>query len=92
MVYNEIKHVLKQFRFEGEFVRAEEMHSGNINNTYHLIYRLGNGQQQEYILQQINTYAFKKPVEDMSNVYRVTDHLTRAVQRKGGDPSRRVLQ
>ena len=92
MVYNEIKHVLKQFRFEGEFVRAEEMHSGNINNTYHLIYELGGGETREYILQQINTYAFKKPEEVMSNVYRVTDHLTRAYQRQGGDPTRRVLQ
>lgn len=92
MVYNEIKHVLKQFRFEGEFVRAEEMQSGNINNTYHLFYALNDGQKREYILQQINTYAFKKPEEVMSNVYRVTDHLSRAVRRQGGDPARSVLQ
>ena len=92
MVYNDIKHVLKQFCFEGEFARVEEMHSGNINNTYHLIYKLPDGGRNEYILQQINTYAFKKPEEVMSNVYRVTDHLTRAYQRQGGDPTRRVLQ
>jgi len=92
VVYNDIKHVLKQFCFEGEFARVEEMHSGNINNTYHLIYKLPDGGRNEYILQQINTYAFKKPEEVMSNVYRVTDHLTRAYQRQGGDPTRRVLQ
>ena len=91
MIYNEIKHVLKQFCFEGEFVRAEEMKSGNINNTYHLIYE-ADGVTKEYILQQINTYAFKKPDEVMSNVARVTKHLSNAYRSQGVVPGRKVLQ
>lgn len=92
MIYNDIKHVLKRFSFEGRFLDAQELLSGNINNTYHLFYRLNDGSNREYILQQINTYAFKKPEEVMSNVHRVTEHLERAVIRGGGDPTRRVLR
>ena len=40
MAYNQIKHVLSAFRFEGRYSRAEELHSGNVNNTYHLYYAL----------------------------------------------------
>lgn len=92
MVYNEIKHVLRQFCFDGQFIDAEELLSGNINNTYRLRYQLPDGVRKEYILQQINTYAFKKPDEVMSNVHRVTEHLERATVRAGGDPARRVLR
>lgn len=92
MVYNDIKHVLKQFYFVGRFSEAEELLSGNINNTYHLLYIQSDGGMKEYILQQINTYAFKKPEEVMSNVHRVTEHIERTVKRAGKDPSRRVLR
>ena len=92
MVYDEIKHVLAQFQFEGAFEGADELCSGNINNTYRLNYRLPDGGARAYILQQINTYAFKKPEEVMSNVQRVTRHLERAVRAEGDSPERRVLR
>lgn len=91
MVYNDIKHVLKQFCFEGRFVDVEELMSGNINNTFHLFYAQPDGSRKEYILQQINTYAFKKPEEVMSNMARVTAHIERSVAEAGEDPNRRVL-
>ena len=92
MVYNDIKHVLRQFQFEGRFRDVQELTSGNINNTYHLFYTLENGDTKEYIVQQINTYVFKKPEEVMSNVQRVTEHIERAIARTGRDPSRHVLR
>ena len=49
MVYNEIKGVLRQFRFEGSFRDVVEVHTGNINNTYHLYYSTPDG-DKEYIL------------------------------------------
>ena len=91
MIYNEIKGVLRQFRFEGSFQEVVEVHTGNINNTYHLYYNTGDG-VHEYILQQINTFAFKKPEEVMGNIRRVTRHLERAVTMEGLDATRRVLR
>ena len=91
MIYNEIKHVIKHFAFEGSFQKAEELLSGHINNTYHLFYALPDGSTREYVLQQINTYAFKKPNELMSNVRRVTEHLYHVYSAAGLDPARCVL-
>ena len=91
MIYNEIKHVIKHFAFEGKFVSADELLNGHINNTYHLVYRQPSGETREYILQQINTYAFKKPSELMSNVRRVTEHLFRVYSEAGMDTARCVL-
>ena len=33
MVYNRIKNILPIFSFEGTYVKAEELTSGNINST-----------------------------------------------------------
>ena len=79
MIYNQIKNVIRVFRFEGKYVDAEELHSGNVNNTYHLWYRAADGTQLEYVLQQINTYAFRHPEEVMDNIVRVTAHLRSAI-------------
>lgn len=92
MLYNDIKHVLKQFGFDGKFYNVEELTSGNINNTYRLRYRQADGSIKEYVLQQINTYVFKKPEEVISNIYRVTKHLESALTAAGEDASRRVLR
>lgn len=90
MVYNEVKHILPLFAFEGEYVDAVEMTSGNINNTYRLEYRL-NGAPIYYTLQHINRYVFKDPKMVMENIERVTDHLRTSYIAEGTDPTRHVL-
>ena len=91
MIYNQIKNVIRVFRFEGKYVDAEELHSGNVNNTYHLWYRAADGTQLEYVLQQINTYAFRHPEEVMDNIVRVTAHLRSAIESQGESAENRVL-
>ncbi len=91
MVYNQIKNILPHFRFEGTYASACEVHSGNINNTYHLQYRQG-GQTHHYILQSVNTYVFRDPYAVMENIERITSHLRRKFIAAGEDPSRRVLE
>lgn len=91
MIYNLIKNVIRMFRFDGKYCSAEELHSGNVNNTYHLFYRCADGTQTEYVLQQINTYAFKKPEEVMENIVRVTEHLRGALEANGESTENRVL-
>lgn len=91
MVYNDIKHVLPNFRFQGRYAKSREITSGNVNNTYMLDYE-GNGSHYLYTLQHINTYVFKNPGEVMSNIALVTDHLRKNILKQNEDPDRRVLE
>ena len=91
MVYNQIKHILPHFRFAGTYRSACEVHSGNINNTYHLQYSEGDT-IRHYILQNVNTYVFHDPYAVMENIERITGHLRRKCLEAGEDPSRRVLE
>lgn len=86
-----IERILPVFRLEGAFRSAEEMHSGNVHATYHLTFDVPHG-TREYILQQINTFAFRDPRRMMDNIVRVTDHLRSEMTRLGMDPRRRVLE
>ncbi len=90
MAYD-IAALLPRFQFEGEFDKALEISAGNINTTYHLVYRLPGGEKKEYLLQRINTYVFKDPVGVMRNIDLVTRHIERAYQARGIDSARRVL-
>ena len=84
--------LLPHFRFEGAFEAVHEIGSGNINATYHLIYRLPDGEKKEYLLQRINTYVFRDPVGVMRNIDRITRHIERAYMARGINPTRRVLR
>lgn len=91
MIYNEIKDVIRHFQFEGKYIKAEELTSGNVNSTYRLFYNTQDGGKSDYVLQQINTYAFKKPDEVTSNIVRVTRHLRQMMEAAGEDSDNRVL-
>ena len=91
MAYD-IMSLLPHFRFEGAFEKALEINAGNINTTYHLIYRLPDGERKEYLLQRINTYVFKDPVGVMRNIDMVTRHIENAYRAQGIDSARRVLR
>ncbi|NLD52611.1 MAG: aminoglycoside phosphotransferase family protein [Clostridiales bacterium] len=91
MTYNIIKGILPNFCFVGRFVQAQEVTSGNVNNTYLLRYRDARGDNL-YTLQRINTYVFKNPDEVMRNIAMVTDHLRASLIRTLGTAERRVLE
>ncbi len=91
MIYNLIKHVLPEFRFEGEYENVTELQSGNINNTYHLEYKDGD-KPRHYTLQRINGYVFKHPDVVTSNINRVTNHVKQSLTRDGINPDRKVLE
>ncbi len=92
MIYNEIKHILREFAFQGKYVSAEELTSGNINSTYALTYEQSDGSIKHYILQRINTVAFKNPHELMTNIQLVVNHITAAMARSKVDCDRRTLE
>lgn len=91
MLYNDIKQPIRQFCFQGKYLSAEELRSGNINSTYRLEFIMPDGSRKNYILQRINTVVFKDPAAVMENITKVIDHMDRKLKEKGEDTSRRLL-
>ncbi len=92
MLYNNIKHVINHFKFEGTYKSVEELLSGNINSTYLLTYEKPDGSEVRYVLQKINTVAFKNPEELMKNVQLVINHITATMARAHLSTDRHILE
>ena len=67
-------------------ISCDVIKSGNINDTFKVTFRSG-ACEDIYIVQQINTYVFKNPVEMMRNISLVTTHI----KEKLGDKSARMV-
>ena len=91
MLYNELKNILPQFRFEGKYDSVQEIFSGNINNTYKVAFRK-DGKVIHYILQHINGYVFTDPEAVMRNIQLVTAHLKKGMVERGVDPQGKMLE
>ncbi|NLU23313.1 MAG: aminoglycoside phosphotransferase family protein [Clostridiales bacterium] len=63
------------FRLQGSPIRCVSFGCGHINNTFQVETDAG----RKYVLQEINTHVFKKPVELMENVTAVTSFLRRRI-------------
>ena len=75
---NKLKQVGKAFNIAGDFISFEEIKVGNVNRTYRVNYvrdEDGKPLEKSYIVQKINTYAFKQPELVMSNIDKVTEHI-----------------
>lgn len=82
--------VIKNFEFDGELVSCREFGSGHINKTYIAVYN-DNGDEQKYVVQQVNDGVFKNINELMENIFSVTSFLRRAIEKNGGDSDRETL-
>lgn len=60
-----------EFQIEGEPIECKVLGNGHINDTF----KVTTDKKKQYVLQQINIYVFKKPVELMENVVAVTEHI-----------------
>ena len=57
------------------YLHHEPIQVGNVNKTYRVIVRKEDGSEKSFLVQNLNTYVFKKPVEVMDNIDRVTEHI-----------------
>ena len=64
----QILEVCKRFNLAGEYRYYEVLNSGHINTTY-CVYYFRDNMIKDYILQRVNTYVFKNPVEVMENIF-----------------------
>lgn len=67
--------VCRQFCIKGTYVGHDTICVGNVNKTYAVHFKNADGSPKSYLVQDVNTYAFKKPVELMKNIERVTEYI-----------------
>lgn len=85
------KEVFEAYGFQGEVLEKIPFGSGHINDTYRVTMKEADGRITKYVVQNINTNAFKNPDQLMHNVMSVTDYLRREIAKNGGDPERETL-
>ena len=74
-----LQQVGNKFNLPGPFFSYEEINIGNVNHTYRADYIRDDGtgmaRIKSYLVQQVNTYAFKDPVALMNNIDKVTEYI-----------------
>lgn len=87
---NFIEGICRLFGIEGEYRSFELVTNGHINTTFK-VYFFRNGEIKDYILQRINSYVFKNPVQVMQNISTVTEYIRREIKSTGISAKRLVL-
>ena len=74
-IIKKLEQVCRLFRIEGTYVTSELIQMGNVNKTYECKFILPDGSPKSFLVQNVNTYAFRHPVELMDNIDKVTEHI-----------------
>ncbi len=67
--------VSRLFRIDYEYLGYETIQMGNVNRTYKVNFMLPEGTPKSFLVQNVNTYAFRNPVGLMENIDKVTEHI-----------------
>ena len=74
-INKKLEEICRLFRIEGTYVGYEAIQMGNVNKTYECKFILPDGTPKSFLVQNVNTYAFRHPVELMDNIDKVTEHI-----------------
>ena len=74
-LHNKLEQVSRLFRIEGTYVGYETICIGNVNKTYEVKFILPDGMKKSFLIQNVNTYAFRQPIQLMENIDKVTEHI-----------------
>ena len=74
-LYEKLLEVSRAFRIDYEYLGYETIQMGNVNHTYKVNFRLPEGGEKAFLVQNVNTYAFRNPVGLMNNIDMVTEHI-----------------
>lgn len=72
-----LEQVSRRFCIEGTYLGYNTIQVGNVNQTYEVRFRMDDGNAKSFLIQNVNTYAFRHPVELMENIDKVTEHIRR---------------
>jgi Ser/Thr protein kinase RdoA (MazF antagonist) len=87
----ELLAIIPHFRFDGQFLRAEPIPSGHINDSFVAWFHRPGGRHRSYVLQRINHSVFRSPEKLMQNFEAITAHLQKKIVDAGGNPDREAL-
>ena len=74
-LYDKLLEVCRLFRIDYEYLGYETIQMGNVNRTYKVNFLLPDGNPKSFLVQNVNTYAFRNPVGLMNNIDKVTEHI-----------------
>ncbi|MBQ7001941.1 MAG: aminoglycoside phosphotransferase family protein [Oscillospiraceae bacterium] len=74
-LHNKLLEVSRLFRIDYEYLGYETIQMGNVNRTYKVNFLLPDGTPKSFLVQNINTYAFRNPIGLMDNIDKVTEHI-----------------
>ena len=74
-MYHKLLEVSRLFRIEYEYLGYETIQMGNVNRTYKVNFMLPEGKPKSFLVQNVNTYAFRNPIGLMDNIDKVTEHI-----------------
>ena len=69
-----IEEICDMFSLNGKFTGYKKINNGHVNSTFTLFFE-ENGKVAKYVLQKVNTEAFKNPEGLMNNIVAVTSHI-----------------
>ena len=75
-VRKKLQQVCDAFGIKEKMKSFEEINLGNINHTYRVDVSCEDGSEKAYMVQAVNTFVFKNPVQVMENIDKVTRHLS----------------
>lgn len=74
-LYNKLEEISRLFRIDYEYLGYETIQMGNVNRTYKVNFLLPDGKPKSFLVQNVNTYAFRNPVGLMDNIDKVTEFI-----------------
>ena len=74
-LHEKLLEVSRLFRIEYEYLGYETIQMGNVNRTYKVNFKLPDGTPKSFLVQNVNTYAFRNPIGLMDNIDQVTEHI-----------------
>ena len=83
-LHDKLLEVCRLFKIEDEFLGYETIQMGNVNKTYKVNFLLPGGVPKSFLVQNVNTFAFRNPVGLMQNIDLVTEHIR---AKKPGKPA-----
>ncbi len=86
---SDLNKIAKKFKIDGTIEEIKAFGSGHINDTYRV--KIKEADKKDYILQVINHNIFPNVPELTKNIIRVTEHVKKKIEEKGGDPERETL-
>ena len=70
-----LRQICEKFRIYDTYLGHEIINVGNVNKTYRVMVRLQDGKEKSFLVQNLNTYVFRNPVQLMENIDKVTEHI-----------------